>query len=78
MAQFMPSFGWAYVDSLKQGHKMSNFRSVKYQFGGKTAPVAKFPAKVNQRYFDQPKPAPVVDVEITAEMRAKYEVTKWK
>ena len=55
---------------------MSNFRSVKYQFGGKTAPVAKFPAKVKQQYFDRSKAvqaAPVVDVEITAEMRAKYE-----
>ena len=55
---------------------MSNFRSVKYQFGGKTAPVAKFPAKVKQRYFDQSKAnavSDVVNVEITAEMRAKYE-----
>lgn len=58
---------------------MSNFRSVKYQFGGKTAPVAKFPAKVKQQYFDQSKAsqaAPVVEVEITAEMRAKYEGEK--
>jgi len=55
---------------------MSNFRTVKYQFGGKTAPVAKFPAKVKQRYFDQSKAnnaSDVVNVEITAEMRAKYE-----
>jgi len=55
---------------------MSNFRSVKYQFGGKTAPVAKFPAKVKPKYFDQSKAknaSDVVNVEITAEMRAKYE-----
>ena len=58
---------------------MSNFRSVKYQFGGKTAPVAKFPAKVKPQYFDQSKAAqaaPVVNVKITAEMRAKYEGEK--